>query len=120
MFGPFAPGTEIAKGDNGGFSTNGLFLKFLLSNEKLEPLQLQVAPPTVDVRDVAKAHILALKAPSTSEVGQKRILIGGPKFLWKDGVELLYETRPAYRDRLSDASEATNHAAATIDNSRAR
>lgn len=120
MYGPFAPGTEIAKGDTGGFSTNAVFLKFLLSNEKLAPIQTQAAPRTIDVRDVAKAHILALKAPPTSEVGQKRILIGGPMFWWKDAVELLYETRPAYRDRLSDASEATDHAATSIDNSRAR
>ncbi len=89
VYGPYTPGTQIAKGDYGGLATNALFLKNLLSNEKLEAIQTQAPPPTVDVRDVAKAHILALKAPTTSEVGQKRILIGGPKFLWKDGVEWL-------------------------------
>lgn len=44
----------------------------------------------------------------------------GPIFLWKDAVELLYETRPAYRDRLSDASEAIKTDVARADNSRAK
>ncbi len=77
----------------------------------------------IDVRDVAKAHILALTSPLTSaspEIGRKRILIGGPNWFWKDAVELLYETRPQYREKLSDASDAVRTDVATIDNSRAK
>ena len=55
-------------------------------------------PPTtppwvVDVRDVAKAHVLALDLPPM-EVGTKRFLINSGNFTWEEGVEHLKESHP--------------------------
>lgn len=100
-----------------------IFLKDVLSSNKLPALQLETPPQMIDVRDVAKAHILALTSPLTSAspgIGRKRILVGGPNWFWKDAVELLSETRPQYREKLSDASDAVRTDVATIDNSRAK
>lgn len=69
------------------------------------------SPAAVDIRDAARAHILALKAPLMEEVGRKRILIEGPKFTWLDAVEHLKVSHPALVEegRLKDAT-AVKHA----------
>ncbi len=77
-------------------------------------------PLTVDVRDVAKAHVLALTAPPTSQVGRKRLLVAGEGFLWKDAVDHLRAVRPELRERLPDPSEAKKLEASTMDVSRTR
>lgn len=77
-------------------------------------------PLAIDVRDAAKAHILALTAPPTSEVGQKRLVIAGFQLSWKDAVEYLNEARPELKGRLPDASEAQKMTIASTDVSRAR
>lgn len=53
-------------------------------------------PLSVDVRDVARAHILALTAPpsKTPGVGRKRFLIVGPGLTWRCAVERLRVTHP--------------------------
>lgn len=68
-------------------------------------------PATLDVRDAARAHILALKAPLTKEAGRKRILLEGPKFTWLDAIEHLKISHPglAEEGRLKDAT-AVKHA----------
>jgi len=119
MYGPFVPGFYIKKGDIGGLATNGFLLDSVLSGKKLEPLQKWPAPFPVDVRDVAKAHILALKSTAKFS-GHKRILVSGPVFNWKDAVLHLAKTRPELKGRLNDVSEVLDHPAATFDNSRAR
>lgn len=55
-----------------------------------------IAPFTVDVRDAARAHILALTAPLSADsgVGHKRILMGGPFFTWRDATEHLAVSHP--------------------------
>ena len=60
---------------------------------------------TVDVRDVARAHILALSIPPTKSGKHRRLPISGPPFLWYDAVKYLQETRPELRDRLPRISE---------------
>ena len=54
----------------------------------------------VDVRDVAKAHILALEAPPLAEKIHKRLLVSAGMFHWKDATLLLREKRPELIDRL--------------------
>ncbi|KAH9047652.1 NAD-P-binding protein [Lactarius hengduanensis] len=56
-------------------------------------------PLNVDVRDVARAHVLALK-PHPSSESPKRFILSTSTFTWKDAVELLAEKRPELRDRL--------------------
>ena len=60
----------------------------------------QRAPPLhVDVRDVARAHVLALKvAPSPDAV--KRFVISSSRFTWKEAIELIAKARPELKGRL--------------------
>ena len=53
---------------------------------------------SVDVRDVARAHVLALKLPPSET--PKRFILSTSTFTWKDAVELLAEKRPQLKDRL--------------------
>jgi nucleoside-diphosphate-sugar epimerase len=56
-------------------------------------------PLSVDVRDVARAHILALKLPPSSQ-SPKRFIMSTNTFTWKDAIELLAEKRPELKERL--------------------
>ena len=79
---------------------------------------------TIDVRDVAKAHILALKAPPSSKVGQKRLLITGPSLTWVDSVIHLRKVMPELSDRLPRVAEGAESkeplVAPTVDTTRAK
>lgn len=75
---------------------------------------------TVDVRDAARAHVLALSAPPTATVGRKRLLVAGPPLMWKGAVEHLAVARPDVKHRLADVSEAGETKVARVDVSRAR
>ncbi|TDL27090.1 NAD-P-binding protein [Rickenella mellea] len=120
LYGPFVPEFKLEKGDVLGLSTNGYFYRNVLPAHggKLPAVQ-EVTPITIDVRDAAKAHILALRSPSTKEVGRKRLLIGGTNFTWKNAVDHLASVRPALRARFPDTSEALSPTIAKIDNTRA-
>ncbi|KLO12865.1 NAD(P)-binding protein [Schizopora paradoxa] len=125
IYGPILPETKIAdKEALFTYSTIGkAFYKNMLpedgSSTKLKPVQ-DAFPLTVDVRDVAKAHVLALTAPPTSQVGRKRMLVAGEPFLWKDAVEHLLAVRPELRERLPDPSEARKLGTSTMDVTRTR
>ncbi|KAI9464924.1 NAD-P-binding protein [Lactarius psammicola] len=56
-------------------------------------------PLSVDVRDVARAHVLALKLPPSSE-SPGRFVLSTSTFTWKDAIELLAEKRPELKERL--------------------
>ncbi|KAH9066859.1 NAD-P-binding protein [Lactarius vividus] len=53
---------------------------------------------SVDVRDVARAHVLALKLPHSET--QKRFTLSTNTFTWKDATEVLAEKRPELKGRL--------------------
>ena len=53
---------------------------------------------SVDVRDVARAHVLALKLPPSE--ASKRFILSTNTFTWKDAVELLTKKRPELKERL--------------------
>ncbi|KAI9508891.1 NAD-P-binding protein [Russula earlei] len=55
-------------------------------------------PQSVDVRDVARAHVLALKAPPSVET--KRFILRPSEFVWTDAIELLARARPELKERL--------------------
>jgi nucleoside-diphosphate-sugar epimerase len=52
----------------------------------------------VDVRDVARAHVLALKLPPSST--PKRFILSTSMFTLTDVVALLAEKRPELKERL--------------------
>ncbi|KAH9983332.1 hypothetical protein BJV74DRAFT_886893 [Russula compacta] len=56
-------------------------------------------PLHVDVRDVARAHVLALKVvPSPDAV--KRFVISSSRFTWKEAIEFIAKARPELNGRL--------------------
>ncbi|KAH9980121.1 NAD-P-binding protein [Lactifluus volemus] len=61
-------------------------------------------PLNVDVRDVARAHVLALKDGGTSvrlaSGTPKRYVVSSSTFTWEEAIELLAEERPELKGRL--------------------
>ena len=55
-------------------------------------------PLNVDVRDVARAHVLALKVPPSEQV--KRFITSSSVFTWVEAVEFLAQARPELKGRL--------------------
>lgn len=98
FFGPFAPSYRNDNASRAALSTNSFLYSFLDPNGTAPPY-----PSSVDVRDVAKALVLGLKAPPASQVGRKRILLSGEWFSAKDAVELIASARPELRNRLAKA-----------------
>jgi len=58
----------------------------------------RVPPLHVDVRDVARAHVLALKVPPSDAV--KRFILCSSTFAWKEAIELIAQARPELKGRL--------------------
>ena len=56
-------------------------------------------PLNVDVRDVARAHVLALKVPPSADE-PKRFILSSSRFTWKEAVELIAQVRPELKERL--------------------
>ena len=57
-------------------------------------------PLSVDVRDVARAHVLALKVPPSADAAPKRFIASSNRFTWKEAVELIAQARPELKERL--------------------
>ena len=69
---------------------------------KLPPI-----PWYVDVRDIARAHVLAALLPPTSPfLGRKRVLFASPHGLdFKEVLRLIAEKRPGLSDRLAHSGD---------------
>jgi nucleoside-diphosphate-sugar epimerase len=57
------------------------------------------SPLSVDVRDVARAHVLALKVPPSADE-PKRFILSSNSFTWKEATEFLAQARPELKERL--------------------
>lgn len=118
VYGPFVPGFQPKKGDLISMATVGYFVQLVLSSAALEGSPLPIAPQTIDVRDIAKAHLLAISAPSSAELQkQKRLILAARNWSWRDAVEHLAESRPELKPRLSDISRLEKQEAAKLDSS---
>lgn len=60
----------------------------------------QLPPLFCDVRDVARAHVAALKRCGTPSSTLRRYLICGGTFTWKDAAQHLAKALPELRTRL--------------------
>ena len=60
---------------------------------------LRGPPVHVDVRDVARAHVLALKVPP-SEDEPNRFILSTSRFTWKEAIEFIAQARPELKGRL--------------------
>ncbi len=104
-FGPFAPGFEllISEPNLHSLSTNESFYA-LLRRSYTDFLTL---PGAIDVRDSARAHVLALESRPSSEVGRKRFAVCSPdESSYKDALDIIAKERPELKDRLADGSHA--------------
>ena len=100
IYGPFGSGqvyNSPARGSN-------VLIYGLISGAPGRPVggydpATDLPPANVDVRDVARAHVLALKVP-LSEDAPKRFIVSPHSFTWKEAVELLAQARPELKERL--------------------
>jgi len=78
-------------------------------------------PHSVDVRDVARAHVLALKLPP-SPVETKRFILSSNVAPWTEVIEFLATARPELKERLPviTGKEAPVGAFVTLDDSATR
>ncbi|TFK44233.1 NAD-P-binding protein [Crucibulum laeve] len=96
LYGPPAERFPLPEPDFNAISTNLLIYQFINPTGVYPP-----HPSYADFRDVAKAHVGALRSPPTAEVGRKRIIFASPHgFVFKDAVKLIAEKRPQLKERL--------------------
>ncbi|KAJ7575095.1 hypothetical protein C8J56DRAFT_901555 [Mycena floridula] len=99
MYGPFAEEFQIEPANYYAMSTN-LYIYRLISPNGPFP----VTPRWIDVRDIAKVHVLALKSPLTSEtdIGKKRLIIGSLEPLeYAPALALIKEKYPELAERIT-------------------
>ncbi len=99
VFGPLGSGQVYNSPATG---TNG-YIYGLISGPLDRPVSgydpaARPPPLNVDVRDVARAHVLALKVPPSDEV--KRFILSSSTFTWKDAIEVIAEARPELKGRV--------------------
>ena len=100
VFGPVGTGQVY---NSPGTGTN-VFVYGLISGPVDHPVDWYdpttgVPPINVDVRDVARAHVLALKVPPSPDA-PKRFIVSPNTLNWKEAVELLAQARPELKGRL--------------------
>ena len=100
IYGPVGTGQVY---NSPGTGTNG-YVYGLISGPPGRPVggfdtATGVPPMSVDVRDVARAHVLALKVPPSPDA-PKRFIVSPNTFTWKEAVELLAQARPELKGRL--------------------
>ncbi|KAG9219963.1 hypothetical protein CCMSSC00406_0006876 [Pleurotus cornucopiae] len=103
LYGPFAPTQKFPTFDPSALSTVRLIYQIITPDGPYPP-----NADHTDVRDAAKAHVLALKAPPSSLVGRKRIFIASPHGLnFATITHFIAEKRPALKDRLTQTTPPT-------------
>ncbi|KAJ3876431.1 hypothetical protein F5051DRAFT_411508 [Lentinula edodes] len=96
LYGPLAEGFSLPNPDYSALSTNLIIYKFLAPEGTFPAYPLYL-----DVRDAAKAHLLALDSAPTSQVGRKRIIISSPhEVVFADIISTINAKRPELKDRL--------------------
>jgi nucleoside-diphosphate-sugar epimerase len=96
-FGPFGPGQVYNTPATG---TNQYIYALISGASGRAYDRATRGPPlNVDVRDVARAHVLALKLAPTSSM-PKRFITSTSTFTWTEAIELLAEKRPELKERL--------------------
>lgn len=97
FYGPFAEGFTLPTHDYSALSTNTHIYEWLTPEGTFPPY-----PFYIDVRDIAKAHILALSSAPSSKVGRKRVIIASIHELdHAKIIEMIKEKRPELKDRVT-------------------
>lgn len=102
IYGPFAPSFPVPTAPTALGSNRMVYA--LISGSPERPLPVQLPPFFCDVRDVAKAHVAALKAPPQPLPSPitpiKRFLFSGGAFTWKEAIGYIGKTFPHLKHRL--------------------
>ncbi|KAJ7626462.1 hypothetical protein B0H17DRAFT_963425, partial [Mycena rosella] len=99
FYGPFTSDFPLPTPDFGALSTDVILYNFLFPDGAFPS-----STPYIDVRDVAQAHIRALNAPPTAEVGRKRIIFASPSgWPFRKTVDFIASQRPGLKHRLITA-----------------
>ncbi|KAK7058141.1 epimerase domain-containing protein [Favolaschia claudopus] len=102
FFGPFTPHFPLPTPDYSLISTDTIPYNFLFKDGVFPPITSYI-----DVRDVAKAHLAALKSPPASRVGRKRVVLSSPHgWAHQKVVDFIKEKRPQLQDRMIEAEPA--------------
>ncbi|KAK0192862.1 hypothetical protein F5146DRAFT_1136681 [Armillaria mellea] len=103
-FGPFAPGFEqlLPEPNYKSLSSNAYLYALLRRDNVHFPVYVQNG--AIDVRDVARAHMLALESLPAP---RKRFAIVSPhQSSYKTALEIIAQERPALKHRLADPAKA--------------
>ena len=100
VYGPLGSGQVY---DAPGTGTNR-YIYGLISGAPGRPVSgydpaLRAPPLHVDVRDVARAHVLALKVPPSADE-PKRFILSSSRFTWQEAIEFIAQARPELKGRL--------------------
>ncbi|KAF8999412.1 hypothetical protein BDQ17DRAFT_752668 [Cyathus striatus] len=87
VYGPYPPNFPPSSKNN--LSTNAIPYELIKGNVPGFSI-----PTVVDVRDVAKAHILALDLPRAAVAEDKRFIVNYGLYSWRQGAEHLKKTHP--------------------------
>ncbi|KAI0823104.1 NAD-P-binding protein [Trametes gibbosa] len=97
FIGPFAPNFRFSDALVSQQSTNALLYTLILPNGKFfAPVLLPI-----DVRDVARATVLALATTTGATVERKRLLLFPHTVSWKEAADTLEAARPELKNRIS-------------------
>lgn len=110
VFGPYGKYFPLPTAAQLG--TNGMIYG-LVSGGTVPP----IPPFIVDVRDVAKAHVLALNVPR-KPLEQKRYLVNGGNLTWREAIAHLNKVRPEIKTAAVDAFAELPGPASTLDTTR--
>ncbi|KAJ3782686.1 hypothetical protein GGU10DRAFT_378328 [Lentinula aff. detonsa] len=99
IIGPLAPGfSHLVPTVNFRAFSSAFYLYSILNGSNP---QFPMADSFIDIRDVARAHILALNSPPSSSVGPKRFALKHPdQSNYRQAIELLTAERPLLKERL--------------------
>ncbi|KAG5635331.1 hypothetical protein H0H81_011705 [Sphagnurus paluster] len=108
VFGPYADHYPLPTASQLG--TNGMIYGLVTGGTPPQP-----PPFVVDVRDVAKAHVLALNVPR-KPIGEKRYIANSGNYTWREAVTHLNKVRPEIKTAPPSAFGDLPGPAATLDN----
>jgi nucleoside-diphosphate-sugar epimerase len=99
VYGPFGRGqvhNALATGTN-------RYIYALIDGEPGRPVggydtATRGVPLSVDARDVARAHVFALKVAPSNQL--KRFVVSSSRFTWVEAIEFLAQARPELKERL--------------------
>ena len=119
IYGPYGHGQVY---DTPASGTNK-YVYTLIDGERGRPVSgfdpaLRGPPMNIDIRDVARAHVPALKLGPRET--PKRFVLSSSTFTWVEAAEVLAEKRPELKDRLPviTGNEAPLGPVATLDTSK--